>query len=173
MKRVRKRLDNADDELQEAPRMRGYLPHYLSRLMNIMNLRLLEHLRPLKITVQQFRVMQMLDARTSSSVGEISRDTVIEQSVVSRIVDQLEERGYAVRTKRSDNARIVDVSLTREGQTFFGRLPPLYLAIVDDAVSVLSATEKRLLGELLKRVFDHVVTPQYPWLRAPKEKGRQ
>jgi len=166
MSRIRRGAD-PDDTTQDPPSMRGYLPHYLSRLINILNLRLLEHLRPLNITVPQFRIMQMLDARKSASVGEISRDTVIEQSVVSRIIAQLEERGYAARTKRADNARIVDVRLTREGQKVYSGLPPLYLAIVDDATSVLSPAEKQLLSELLKRIFDHVVTPRYPWLEAP------
>ncbi|WJR79209.1 MarR family transcriptional regulator [Bradyrhizobium sp. NP1] len=164
MSRIRKRTADLSENMQEPPSMRGYLPHYLSRLINILNLRLLEHLRPLDLTVQQFRIMQMLDARKSASVGEISRDTVIEQSVVSRIVDQLENRGYALRTKRPDNARIVDVRLTREGQKIYDSLPPLFLAIVDDAMSVLSSAEKQLLAELLKRIFDHVVTPRYPWL---------
>ncbi|WP_171947824.1 MarR family winged helix-turn-helix transcriptional regulator [Bradyrhizobium erythrophlei] len=147
--------------------MRGYLPHYLSRLMNILNLRLLEHLRPFDITAAQFRIMQMLDARKSASIGEIARDTVIEQSVVSRIVAQLEERGYALRTKRADNARIVEVRLTREGQKVFSDLRPFFLAIVDDATSVLSPAEKQLLSELLNRIFDHAVTPRYPWLEGP------
>ncbi|WJR79211.1 MarR family transcriptional regulator [Bradyrhizobium sp. NP1] len=149
---------------QEPRSMRGYLPHYLSRLMNILNLRLLEHLRPLDLTVQQFRIMQMLDARKSASVGEISRDTVIEQSVVSRIVGQLENRGYASRAKRADNARIVDVRLTHEGQKIYGGIPPLSMAIVDDATGVLSTAEKVLLEEFLERIFDHLATPRYPWL---------
>jgi len=170
MSRTSKGAADSDDDFQEAPSMRGYLPHYLSRLMNILNLRLLEHLRPLDITVQQFRIMQMLDARKSASVGEISRDTVIEQSVVSRIIGQLEGRGYVLRTKRAENARIVDVRLTREGQKIYGGLPPFFLAIVDDAMSVLSPAEKLLLEEFLKRIFNHLVTPRYPWLEGPSKK---
>ncbi|MCW5750004.1 MAG: MarR family transcriptional regulator [Alphaproteobacteria bacterium] len=151
--------------------MRGYLPHYISRLMNVLNLRLLEHLRPLQVTVQQFRIMQMLDAREVASVGEISRDTVIEQSVVSRIVDQLERRGFVTRSKRKGNARIVDVKLTEEGRSTFAMMRPYAQAIVADAVSALSATERRAMEDMLQRMFDHVTAPRHPWLDTNSRNG--
>jgi hypothetical protein len=40
--------------------MRGYLPHYLSRLMNALNLQLSEVLRPMDLTPQQYRVLQVV-----------------------------------------------------------------------------------------------------------------
>ncbi|HEX2889485.1 MarR family transcriptional regulator [Vineibacter terrae] len=164
MQRPTKTRPSRADKTHDAPAMRGYLPHYLSRLMNILNLRLMEHLRPLDLTMPQFRVMQVIDARQTASVGTLARDAVIEQSVVSRIVDQLEKRGYAKRAKRPGNARIVDVSLTKEGRAAYASLMPLAHAIVDDAVSVLSPAERNLLDEMLKRLFDHATTPRFPWL---------
>ena len=72
----------ANERMGQARKMRGYLPHYLSRLMNAMNLRLMVELRVHRMTISQFRVIQMLDARGSAAIGEIAADTVIEQSVV-------------------------------------------------------------------------------------------
>jgi DNA-binding MarR family transcriptional regulator len=146
-------------ELADRPIMRGYLPHYLSRLMNLLNLRLLEHLRPLNMTTQQFRVMQVLLARGVASVGEISRDAVIEQSVVSRVLDQLEQRGFAQRQKRAGNARVVEVSLTPVGEAVYNSITPYSMAIVNDAISVLDEPEKARLEELLSRIFHHVRQP--------------
>lgn len=146
-------------ELADRPIMRGYLPHYLSRLMNLLNLRLLEHLRPLNMTTQQFRVMQVLLARGVASVGEISRDAVIEQSVVSRVLDQLEQRGFAQRQKRASNARVVEVSLTPVGEAVYNSITPYSMAIVNDAISVLDEPEKGRLEELLSRIFHHVRQP--------------
>ncbi|MGE4010845.1 MAG: MarR family winged helix-turn-helix transcriptional regulator [Alphaproteobacteria bacterium] len=148
--------------------MQGYLPHYISRLMNTLNLRLLESLRPHGITIQQFRVMQALDARGVSSVGEISADTVIEQSVVSRIVDQLERAKYAVRRKRPTNSRVVEVCLTPLGESTYASLFPYAKAIVDDATSALNPQERKILESLLQRLFEHVRRPYAPWLVAIK-----
>jgi DNA-binding MarR family transcriptional regulator len=146
-------------DLADRPIMRGYLPHYLSRLMNLLNLRLLEHLRPLNMTTQQFRVMQVLLARRVASVGEIARDAIIEQSVVSRVVDQLEDRGFAQRQKRAGNARVVEVSLTPVGEAVYNSITPYSTTIVNDATSVLDDREKAYLEDLLSRIFHHVRQP--------------
>jgi len=140
--------------------MRGYLPHHLSRLMNLMNIQLLEVLRPLDVSGQQFRVMQVIDARGIANVGQIARDAVIEQSLVSRVVDQLEKRGLASRRKHPGNARIVEVSMTPRGREVYATITPYRIAIVDDAVSVLDESERRMLEELLDRMFRHLSRPR-------------
>ena len=82
----------------------------LSRVMNLLNLELLDWLRPYGATVQQFRVMQVIAVLGVASIGEIAQDAVIEQPVVSRVVDQLEARKFARRRKRTNNGRIVEVT---------------------------------------------------------------
>jgi DNA-binding MarR family transcriptional regulator len=155
----------ADDLL-----MRGYLPHHLSRLMNLMNMQLLDVLRPLDVTVQQFRVMQVLDARGVTNVGQIARDAVIEQPLVSRVVDQLEERKLARRGKSPTNARIVEVSLTRRGREIYAAITPYREAIVADAVGVLSEAEKAVLMDLVCRMFQHLSRPR---VAAPATSGNR
>jgi DNA-binding MarR family transcriptional regulator len=155
-----------------AEKMQGYLPHYLSRLYNVLNLRLLDSLRPHKITIPQFRIMQMLDARKMATIGEIAADTVIEQSVVSRIVDQLERAGLAERRKRVADSRYVDVHLTPHGSKTYALLFPHAASIVEDAVSGLTATERDVLEALLSRMFDYVAQPYEPWKKLAGEKGR-
>lgn len=155
-----------------AAKMRGYLPHYISRLMNILNLRLLDSLRPHGITIRQFRIMQMLDARRQATIGEIAADTVIEQSVVSRIVDQLERSGLAQRRKRVGNSRLVDVRLTPRGEETYAALFPYAQRIVEDAVGALSPKETQTLEKLLSRMFDYVTRPYEPWKTLVDERGR-
>ena len=137
----------------------GYLPHALSRLMNALNLKLMDVLRPLDMTTQQYRVMQVLLVHETVSITEISRDAVIEQSVVSRIVDQLEQRGFVRRRKGSSNARTVEVSLTPVGLAVLRSIIPHAQGIVDDAVSVISASERRTLLRVLSTVLQHVRRP--------------
>jgi DNA-binding MarR family transcriptional regulator len=155
--------DVAKERLHHAKKMRGYLPHYLSRLMNALNLRLMNDLRVHRVTIDQFRVMQMLDARGSASIGEIAADTVIEQSVVSRIIDQLERSGFAQRRKRISDGRSVDVSLTPNGSKMYKALFPSAARIVDDAMRGLSAKERDVLETLLLRVYKSVIQPYEAW----------
>lgn len=138
----------------------GYLPVELSRLMNLLNMQLLEGLRPFDVTTQQFRVMQVIDARGVTNVSQIARDAVIEQPLVSRVVDQLEHRNLAKRRKSAVNARIVEVTLTSNGKSVYAAITPLREAIVADAVSVLSKDEKATLDDLLCRMFQHLSRPR-------------
>jgi DNA-binding MarR family transcriptional regulator len=139
--------------------MPGYMPHHMSRLMNLMNMQLLEVLRPLDVTGQQFRVLQVIDARGVTNVGQIARDAVIEQPLVSRVLDQLEERKLARRSKSATNARIVKVSLTQRGREVYAAITPAREAIVADAVSVLSDAERTIFTDLVCRMFQHLSRP--------------
>lgn len=152
-----------------AAKMRGYLPHHLSRLMNILNMRLLDQLRPYGITIRQFRILQMLDARRVATIGEIAADTVIEQSVVSRIIDQLERGGLAQRSRRPGQRSLVDVRLTPRGTACYRQMVPHALGIVEDAVSGLSPRERKVLRVLLSRMFETVTRPFEPWNRIADE----
>lgn len=134
-----------------------YLPHELARLLNALNLDLLAVLRPLNVTIAQFRVMQVLQAtRPGVSIGEIGLEAVIEQSTVSRIVDQLEERRLAKRTRSRTNPKVVEVALTRRGVEVMAEVTPQAQKIVADATSVLADDEAATLKALLSKLFEHI-----------------
>jgi DNA-binding MarR family transcriptional regulator len=135
---------------------KGYFPHSLSRVMNLLNLQLLEWLRPYGATVQQFRVMQVIAVLGVASIGEIAQDAVIEQPVVSRVVDQLEARKFARRRKRANNGRVVEVTLTPRGVEVFRAVSPHAYKIVRNALNVLNDSEKATIEELLSRLFLHL-----------------
>jgi DNA-binding MarR family transcriptional regulator len=164
-KSVRRRGGRAE----HAAKMRSYLPHYISRLMNVLNMRLLDLIRPYGVTIRQFRILQMLDARHVATIGEIAADTVIEQSVVSRIIDQLERDGLAQRRRRPRQRSLVDVRLTPRGTSLYRSMVPHALAIVEDAVSELSAQDRAVLQVLLSRMFETVTRPFEPWKRMAEE----
>lgn len=135
----------------------GYLPYNLSRLMNAMNARLSRALRPVEVTIQQFRVMQHLRWASVATISEICKETIIEQSVVSRIVDQLEQRGFAVRNKRPTNARVVEVRLTPVGEAVYDKVGATAKDIAADTESILTQEERVLLNETLARLVTHVL----------------
>ncbi|WP_132980689.1 MarR family winged helix-turn-helix transcriptional regulator [Pigmentiphaga sp. D-2] len=134
----------------------GYLPHALSRLMNGLNARLMKALRPTDLTIQQFRVMQFLRWMDVASISEICKGTVIEQSVVSRIVDQLQQRGFASRSRSAASGRVVEVKLTAVGVAVYDALDPQARKIVEATTSVLDPAEQRQLHGLLGRLFEQV-----------------
>jgi len=124
------------------------------------------------MTPQQFRVLQVLAAKKVANIGELSSDVVVEQSVISRIVDQLEEKGYAFRKRRALNARIVDVRPTPQGNEALRAIEPHARAIVAETMRVLSKREAEHLIEMMERMYRHLgadrrVLTSRPLLQAP------
>ncbi len=140
----------------ELPARRAYLPHVLSRLMNLLNLQLLKYLRMRKLTIGQFRVLQFIEQFDGATINEISADCVIEQSVVSRIVDQLEQRQLVNRKKSRSNARYVQVFMTAKGRATIAELDRAARKIAAHAASELSSSEYEQLVSLLQRVFHKI-----------------
>ncbi len=139
--------------IAEVPVRGAYLPHVLSRLMNLLNLQLLQHLRTKNLTIGQFRVLQFSQQFDGATINEISSDCVIEQSVVSRIVGQLEQRQLVTRKKNRSNARYVQVFLTAKGRATINELDDLAKKIAANATSDLGAEDHARLVELLQKVF--------------------
>lgn len=137
--------------------MTEYLPHLLGRLMNALNLQLLEILRPLNLTVQQYRVMQVLQAAPDGiSIGEVSRDMIVEQSAVSRLMDQLQRRGLIRRSRSPRNSKVVEVTLTERGRAILEQISPQVRQIVSNAISVFENDEEETLDLLLGKLLRHV-----------------
>jgi len=139
----------------------GYLPHELQCVLNAMNLLLIPHLREAGVNIAQFRALQVIAALQPLSIGELSRTIVIEHSVVSRIINQLVQRNLVEKTKRKNNARIVDISLTSAGEQLISHLQPIAYAIQADALSVLDQTERKKFTEMMARIFKHITAPGY------------
>lgn len=147
----------------EMPVRGAYLPHVLSRLINLLNLQLLQHLRLKRLTIGQFRLLQFVDQCDGATISEISSDCVIEQSVVSRIVDQLEQRLMVTRKKNRSNARYVQVFMTTKGHTAVMEMDRIAKKIAAHAESELSKDERAQLVRLLQKVFHKVNTATQPF----------
>jgi DNA-binding MarR family transcriptional regulator len=149
----RERAPDRLASIAEMPVRGAYLPHVLSRLMNLLNLQLLQNLRTKNLTIGQFRVLQFIQQFDGATINEISLDCVIEQSVVSRIVGQLEQRLLVTRKKNRSNARYVQAFLTAKGRTTINEMDHLAKKIAANAASDLTEVEHAQLIALLQKVF--------------------
>jgi DNA-binding MarR family transcriptional regulator len=130
------------------------LPLVVSRVLNLLNLQLLDHLRPLNITPQQYRVALLLSEHEMLNIGEISRESCIEPSIVSRIVSKLESLGYAERRRNASNRRLIEVSITAEGARMIKSLEPKARKIIERSVADISGDEMKSLEETLQKIAD-------------------
>lgn len=130
-----------------------FLPYLLNQVTNRLNRRMERHLRLHRVSVPQWRVLCLLTVHGAQSIGTIVGNSVIAQSTLSRVIDQLERRQLVERRLRPSNNRVVEVHLTRQGRVMFRRILPAAFAVRDVLTAGLSSSENRQLNRLLLKVL--------------------
>ncbi|MFL2001542.1 MarR family winged helix-turn-helix transcriptional regulator [Microbacterium sp. A1-JK] len=73
-------------------------------------------LEPLGLTHPQYLVMLALWEGSPRSLGDLAAELAMEPATLSPLVKRLEAQGRVARTRRGDDERVLDISLTAEGQ---------------------------------------------------------
>lgn len=73
-------------------------------------------LEPLALTHPQYLVMLALWQREPQSLGELAGRLAMEPPTLSPIVKRLEVQGRVQRSRRADDERVLDISLTPQGR---------------------------------------------------------
>jgi len=132
----------------------GLAPFLLNWTSSRLNLNLLHALRPLNITGGRWRVLVVLTARNGSSITEIAQDCAMEQSTLSRIIDQMERDGLAERRLRPEDNRVTEVHLTPKGSRLYEFVLPTAQAEAARLLQPLSEKERRQLVAYLLRIAE-------------------
>ncbi|MEH2549189.1 DNA-binding MarR family transcriptional regulator [Bradyrhizobium sp. AZCC 2262] len=96
-----------------------------------------DRLRPGGIPVEQFRILEVLDASEPCSMGEIAAQSLIEPPTLTKIIDKMVTAGYVYRAPDSNDRRRVLILTAAGGKALFKKLR-----------GVSSANEKQLLAHL-------------------------
>ena len=109
-------------------------------------------LKPYKITMQQYNVLRILRGAGEPISTCIIRDRMVDKmSDASRMVSRLEQKGLVVRKSCSIDKRLLDVSLSGEGQALLKQIEADSEKI-DRIFCKLTNEEAQLLSKLLDKV---------------------
>lgn len=133
-----------------------YVPYLLNRAGARIAASFTEVVRGYGITLPMWRVLAALNESDGQRMGELARHTSIDASTLSRVVDGMEQRGIARRTRQDGDARSVTVHATPEGSALTARIVPMALSYEEVALAGFDEREAKLLKQLLKRVFDNM-----------------
>ena len=130
----------------------AFVPYLLNQAMSRLDSNLRYALKPFGLSIHQWRVLFLLKLRGSVSIGEISASTVMGQSTITRVADQLEESKLASRAPMRNNHRVILLSLTDAGNELIERVIPVALGIHDGAMDGFDARERSMLFEMLRKL---------------------
>lgn len=100
----------------------------------------------------QYRLMMSLLASPGQRLTTLSKHLLLSKSTVSRIVDQLEERGWIRRVGDSQDRRAQSIALTPIGMEHCKAISRMHLQSLSDRFNNIGPQELTRLGELLTKV---------------------
>jgi|HubBroStandDraft_5_1064220.scaffolds.fasta_scaffold834103_1 DNA-binding MarR family transcriptional regulator len=104
-------------------------------------------------TYMQYVVLMQLRSGAATNVSDICRNFRHDSGALTRVIDQLAERGLVERERCSDDRRKVNLHLTPAGIATCERLIPLVVERLNTAVASFSRAELdeliRLLGKFI------------------------
>lgn len=137
----------------------GYAPYLMNRILGQYNASLRSGICGEALTVPKVRVLAVLSVIDGPLIRDLADYAVIEQSTLSRSLDQLVAGGLVRRVQDSRDSRGVRVYLTGEGRETFERIWPNLARCYADLFRGISEDELRTLVAILQKVLAGAVAP--------------
>lgn len=102
----------------------NYPPYLMNRIMGRYNASLREEMGGLGLTTPKMRALAVLSVIEGPSIRELAVYAVVEQSTLSRALDQLAAEGLVRRETDTADSRTTRVTITEAGRAAFEALWP-------------------------------------------------
>ena len=136
----------------------NFAPYLMNRIMGRYNAGLRDEMADLGLTTPKARALSVLSVIDGPLIRELSVFTVVEQSTLSRALDQLDADGLIRREADPQDSRATRVFLTEAGRGVFETLWPhmaeaqarMFRGIPDDERRVFVGTLQKMVANIRK-----------------------
>jgi DNA-binding MarR family transcriptional regulator len=112
--------------------------------------------RRAELTGPQLTVVKMLETVGELSLSDLSDRIRAQNSTVTGIIDRMEREGLVLRSRSTEDKRVVRIRLTEKGERIAREIPVEPMEIFRSALSSLSAGETRDLLRILTKLARRV-----------------
>ncbi len=131
----------------------GYL---VRRAGNLMTTRVEAAFADHEITFAQWMVLVKLRDGLATTAAEIARDMCHDSGALTRMIDQLAQRGLIERSRSQADRRSIVLKLTDEGHRTADALVPMVVGLLNRALTDFTQDETRTLIRLLTKLLDGI-----------------
>ncbi|EME22604.1 MarR family winged helix-turn-helix transcriptional regulator [Rhodococcus triatomae] len=110
-----------------------------------------KRLAPWNLSLSGYAALKILQTRTDLSLAQLSRRCFVRSQTMTRIVTQLEERGYVSRRPHPESERAIALALTDLGRTAIEDMDAEVLKINETLTRELDADGVAFLESALRR----------------------
>ena len=133
-------------------RSEGCIGYLVSRIYATNRAQLEAEFEGEDISFTQWRVLMCMRDDMANTAADLSRELAHDKGSMTRIIDQLEERGFIQRQRDKDDRRLVFLTLTAAGLATVNRLIPKLVNYYNDLLEDFSPQDVQLLTQLLTRL---------------------
>ncbi len=109
--------------------------------------------RGVELRFSQVQALKRLHLMGPMSAGELARSLGHDGGALTRLLDQLEDKGYLRRRPDPQDRRALRIELTAPGKRLCRQLSGCSARVMDAAQAALDADERRHLIDYLQRVL--------------------
>ena len=139
----------------------NFAPYLMNRIMGRYNASLRADLADLGLTTPKMRALAVLSVIEAPLIRELAVYAVVEQSTLSRALDQLAGEGLILRETDAGDSRAIRVHITEAGRAAFEAMWPqmaasyarMFQGIPDDERRAFVATLQKMLGNIRRHDF--------------------
>jgi DNA-binding MarR family transcriptional regulator len=131
----------------------SYLPYLLNRAGARIAAAFNDEMRPLGATLQIWRVLAALREQDGRRMGDLSDTTSIEVSTLTRLVDNMEQKGLVTRRRDTGDARAIVLRVAPAGRRLTQRILPIAERYETVALAGFTADEAEVLKAALRRLY--------------------
>lgn len=142
--------------MSDAPFVSDYLLYLLAAVSDRASAQFHAHARTHGLRVPEWRVLACLADEDGAIVTRLAALSLLEQSRLTRIVDQMAQRGLVTRRPDPQDARRVRVYLTDEGRRLATRLVIDARAHEAGVLALLDPDDAQALKPLLKTLLSQL-----------------
>jgi MarR family transcriptional regulator, organic hydroperoxide resistance regulator len=155
-KKPRSGGNNSTRKVNVAFSVRDYPFYYMHAIVVRNNRNIGEALRSMELTPSIWRILALLQEQDGITIGELSDESLIDRTLLSRILQDLERRRLVRRSLDSGDKRRVSIYLEPKGAALFQKILPIARSQIERAIQGLSVSEARRLQSLLLRIAENV-----------------
>jgi DNA-binding MarR family transcriptional regulator len=136
-----------------AKQMKDQLAYMIASVNRQLESELEERLRPGGVPIDQFRILEVLDAGEPCAMGEIAEQSLVEPATLTKIVDRMVAEGLVYRSPDPHDRRRVLILTAPAGKALFKRLRGISTAQEQRLIELLDSEGAAELRNLLRELI--------------------
>jgi DNA-binding MarR family transcriptional regulator len=134
-------------------KMKDQLAYMIASINRQLESELEERLRPGGVPIEQFRILEVLDASEPCAMGEIASQSLIEPPTLTKIIDKMVADGLVYRAPDPHDRRRVLILTATAGKALYKRLRGVSTAQEQRIVELLQSDKAAELKNLLRELI--------------------